>query len=81
MVPVATQHAVIGEIGMRQRDQRTLAGLDAERQVDVVVVAALEEPDRLVVDPDGVGQILSRQSAFRPQNRQAVIDPASFIVI
>jgi len=36
---IAAQHAMIGEIRMRQHHQHAFLGVDAERQVDVVVVA------------------------------------------
>ena len=68
---VAAQHAMIGEIRMRQRHQLAMLGVDAERQIDVVVVAVPQQAglrDELF-GVGGRGQHWA-QPAFRRRARQ-----------
>src|SRR3954470_19318624 len=48
---------------------------DPEREVQARgVLAALEVDDGLVVDPERLGEVRSRQAAVRPEKRQPIVD-------
>jgi hypothetical protein len=51
---VAAQHAVVGEIGMRKRDDRARSNVHAKRQIDVVVIAV---PEKALFGDDRLGVI------------------------